>query len=76
MPLLFESSVILEGSKTDVAIPCFHKVFESSVILEGSKTLSSRGIRRTPFESSVILEGSKTFTLMTRGEISLRVVLF
>ena len=35
----FESSVILEGSKTMNLSVSWARVFESSVILEGSKTL-------------------------------------
>ncbi len=35
---MFESSVILEGSKTCACSQIFQVVFESSVILEGSKT--------------------------------------
>ena len=38
---MFESSVILEGSKTEIAIKKHKPKFESSVILEGSKTLVS-----------------------------------
>ena len=34
----FESSVILEGSKTATTGDCTSAQFESSVILEGSKT--------------------------------------
>ncbi len=35
---MFESSVILEGSKTLRLLPLRTPMFESSVILEGSKT--------------------------------------
>ena len=35
---MFESSVILEGSKTAHRVISLYRVFESSVILEGSKT--------------------------------------
>ena len=56
----FESSVILEGSKTYKSIFDLIDVFESSVILEGSKTSITAGIVCRTFESSVILEGSKT----------------
>ena len=38
---MFESSVILEGSKTDEARDFAERLFESSVILEGSKTVPS-----------------------------------
>ena len=41
--LRFESSVILEGSKTDKPEAVIPLTFESSVILEGSKTSSSLG---------------------------------
>ena len=36
--LRFESSVILEGSKTNMICRIYNAQFESSVILEGSKT--------------------------------------
>ena len=58
--LRFESSVILEGSKTVSACFRVFNVFESSVILEGSKTKRLMKNYPTMFESSVILEGSKT----------------
>ena len=38
---LFESSVILEGSKTGKNAHKYNDEFESSVILEGSKTFTS-----------------------------------
>ena len=38
MKQLFESSVILEGSKTEALSAEYKPLFESSVILEGSKT--------------------------------------
>ena len=58
--LRFESSVILNGSKTEFL--CFFHclMFESSVILNGSKTLWDMEYQSIPFESSVILNGSKT----------------
>ena len=58
----FESSVILEGSKTELL--CFTQriQFESSVILEGSKTQGYSLLLSEWFESSVILEGSKTLS--------------
>ena len=34
----FESSVILEGTKTSIEIKCGNAKFESNVILEGTKT--------------------------------------
>ena len=56
----FESSVILEGSKT-CSRSCLTSLwFESSVILEGSKTVLYDLLKPSSFESSVILEGSKT----------------
>ena len=39
---MFESSVILEGSKTSDKCCDIMKKFESSVILEGSKTIENR----------------------------------
>ena len=57
----FESSVILEGSKTSARTQCKGGRFESSVILEGSKTVVVVFLLRFRFESSVILEGSKTY---------------
>ena len=60
---MFESSVILEGSKTATITFNYAKMFESSVILEGSKTLFANFETETMFESSVILEGSKTMAL-------------
>ena len=59
-PGRFESSVILEGSKTARSFFSAAKVFESSVILEGSKTNLFTCFVARSFESSVILEGSKT----------------
>ena len=58
--LRFESSVILEGSKTCVIFFSLYFPFESSVILEGSKTTNLAVKPHQWFESSVILEGSKT----------------
>ena len=73
---LFESSVILEGSKTiDVATPQ-DWTFESSVILEGSKTVCKVRLLFRWFESSVILEGSKTPNSYLTTPLCLRVVLF
>ena len=64
---MFESSVILEGSKTKKENGEKLMVFESSVILEGSKTKIHRDRVIDMFESSVILEGSKTYCLMCPG---------
>ena len=58
--LRFESSVILEGSKTIGKAQKPSRMFESSVILEGSKTEERALFCQGQFESSVILEGSKT----------------
>ena len=73
---LFESSVILEGSKTTARYLQASFLFESSVILEGSKTPSGRSRKVCRFESSVILEGSKTFFPFIICCLCLRVVLF
>ena len=72
----FESSVILEGSKTIMALNLESVKFESSVILEGSKTWNSFDMKLIAFESSVILEGSKTSARLSRSSSGLRVVLF
>ena len=56
----FESSVVLEGSKTPFFLTPMNLPFESSVVLEGSKTDSRAHFRGHQFESSVVLEGSKT----------------
>ena len=56
----FESSVILQGSKTKSGKLTVNGAFESSVILQGSKTTSADGKTYFMFESSVILQGSKT----------------
>ena len=58
--LRFESSVILEDSKTKVLTNIKKYVFESSVILEDSKTIKLNKMPKVVFESSVILEDSKT----------------
>ena len=58
--LRFESSVILNGSKTNATTGQQKPQFESSVILNGSKTYPLRKWRNYLFESSVILNGSKT----------------
>ena len=63
----FESSVILEGSKTGVNEFATLPAFESSVILEGSKTITGVKTPRHSFESSVILEGSKTMCYRLSG---------
>ena len=60
--LRFESSVILQGSKTENDNYRTVGKFESSVILQGSKTNKMFGTNITEFESSVILQGSKTIS--------------
>ena len=72
----FESSVILEGSKTHALARINAQMFESSVILEGSKTVVKARPYACEFESSVILEGSKTKAGRKNPADSLRVVLF
>ena len=59
-PDTFESSVILNGSKTHPAEFRRLQAFESSVILNGSKTPVLCVTVIPKFESSVILNGSKT----------------
>ena len=76
MNLPFESSVILEGSKTKEVKHVKYHQFESSVILEGSKTNPRTVWPPNEFESSVILEGSKTGEILSGKCLSLRVVLF
>ena len=73
---MFESSVILEGSKTVCPFKREAFRFESSVILEGSKTRSGHSKMACQFESSVILEGSKTTGISVVTSTRLRVVLF
>ena len=73
---MFESSVILEGSKTMAAADIMGVRFESSVILEGSKTGFFMPDFSHLFESSVILEGSKTVRMRSAKSVCLRVVLF
>ena len=72
----FESSVILEGSKTGGKLQFHVYLFESSVILEGSKTIEINTSECIMFESSVILEGSKTLPDKLLYRRGLRVVLF
>ena len=59
----FESSVILEGTKTERHGCKSLFLFESSVILEGTKTFDKWLYTSLAFESSVILEGTKTYIL-------------
>ena len=73
---MFESGVILEGSKTVPPQPLRVNKFESGVILEGSKTYTDSNGDTYGFESGVILEGSKTVYALGAGNNRLRVVLF
>ena len=73
---MFESSVILEGSKTNPDTGDSTNMFESSVILKGSKTNVVTNKLLILFESSVILEGSKTRCHPAEQKAGLRVVLF
>ena len=57
---MFESCVILNGSKTAKGNSSSHEQFESCAILNGSKTKKKDSIADAPFESCVILNGSKT----------------
>ena len=56
---MFESSVILYGSKTATLWKTKRNRFESSVILYGSKTEEFRNFVNDTFESSVILYGNE-----------------
>ena len=56
----FESSVNLQGSKTNAKWQCYPRWFESSVNLQGSKTDVNAAKTKLEFESSVNLQGSKT----------------
>ena len=56
----FESSVVLDGTKTGQIYLKLRFMFESSVVLDGTKTrLAIVGIPHK-FESSVVLDGTKT----------------
>ena len=57
---MFESSVVLDGTKTEMLIYMINHEFESSVVLDGTKTWQSAGWHTFWFESSVVLEGTKT----------------
>ena len=57
---MFESSVILQGTKTNLSAMFTVVRFESSVILQGTKTHMVIIVRQCEFESSVILQGTKT----------------
>ncbi len=72
--LRFESSVILQGSKTYDIEEYELYAFESSVILQGSKTYNITSYNVAMFESSVILQGSKTAHVHIKTVHGLRVV--
>ena len=38
----FESSVVLDGTKTQQKLDCLRHEFESSVVLDGTKTIRAR----------------------------------
>ena len=60
LQIVFESSVVLDGTKTtDEPVGQVHE-FESSVVLDGTKTFISGSGYRLSFESSVVLDGTKT----------------
>ena len=58
----FESSVVLDGTKTDIKCRLGGTVFESSVVLDGTKTSTCLRSNRSKFESSVVLDGTKTIS--------------
>ena len=57
---MFESSVVLDGTKTRRFALLLSMVFESSVVLDGTKTTSLAICITLSFESSVVLDGTKT----------------
>ena len=57
---MFESSVVLDGTKTYSRAEPLAFVFESSVVLDGTKTQLVCDIRELRFESSVVLDGTET----------------
>ena len=73
---VFESSVVLDGTKTLSRYSARCNRFESSVVLDGTKTRVYVGLSSIPFESSVVLDGTKTYSKYTRYGYCLRVVLF
>ena len=62
----FESSVVLDGTKTHTTLNLPPDRFESSVVLDGTKTLSVFRLSDFTFESSVVLDGTKTAKLFLR----------
>ena len=72
----FESSVVLDGTKTLHFIFQARFMFESSVVLDGTKTRGSMKQRSLAFESSVVLDGTKTTIIAAGTSRRLRVVLF
>ena len=58
----FESSVVLDGTKTVERHEGSYIWFESSVVLDGTKTVRNINKQTTTFESSVVLDGTKTRT--------------
>ena len=56
----FESSVVLDGTKTYEPSARQGVGFESSVVLDGTKTFQAISPCRSRFESSVVLDGTKT----------------
>ena len=56
----FESSVVLDGTKTYFLANRLNVLFESSVVLDGTKTPPFVTFLMTEFESSVVLDGTKT----------------
>ena len=56
----FESSVVLDGTKTRAHAVMNVAMFESSVVLDGTKTDRVTYVYGEPFESSVVLDGTKT----------------
>ena len=61
----FESSVVLDGTKTKAKAELDDARFESSVVLDGTKTAAAFNVLGAMFESSVVLDGTKTFLFRT-----------
>ena len=57
---VFESSVVLDGTKTRLVYAYSPCAFESSVVLDGTKTTDPPYGTMAGFESSVVLDGTKT----------------
>ena len=73
---VFESSVVLDGTKTFAFLHIVSPAFESSVVLDGTKTSCTASYTSFMFESSVVLDGTKTAVKDNAAYIGLRVVLF